>query len=1289
MKTRSRIACISAAVAALVSGGSLQARNLDFNEATLADDGLGAKYSVWDTGSANWLDAGVGTTWVNAPADSAIIGNATNAFVGATKTNNLILTEAIVVQDITLGIAANGATYNVVSFALDFPGSTLTLNGNVTKTAGAGNPQLALENGLILSAGDHTFAANDTGGDAAPELTVNAPISGSGNVVVNNGSGFVTWGTTAFTNFNSYTGATSISKGRLIITKGSGLGGTAAGTTISNLGTLSVGGAGTAVQGGVDIAEPITVTRNTYTGGDFGMYGSAITFANSGGLTHTISGPLVIDSSDARIRVDTSTLVLPGGNITLGANGAAGVLSFTGDFAGFVEMRGSNPALATNGILITGGVEVRPESDAALGGPTAPITMRGGFFRPFAGMTTFGSHPINTTDLGIGISVPAGQSFTFDRAITAGTGGVLGKRGDGTLSIVSSVTGTGQTFWDAGVVNVNSALTIDNLHLRSPVVNIGDGGVVTLRAGFNAFGQDSTGTNGGPDKAVVNLTGNGQLIQTNGSDFNISDNANTEGTVNIYDNAVFTTGGITWLGKNNNTVGRINQYGGTININRTGNFGFVIADGRGAENPTGHYNLNGGTFNSAGEVYVGEGGSNAVGGTRAHGHWTQTGGTANVNQWFVVGRESAVGHVDISGGTLNHNTTGNMALGDSNAGGEVNTIKVHGTAAINNNAGSVFVGNNGGAVTVMDVYETANITSVGNFVVGRDSGTGTMTIKDDATLTVTNGELWVGQNQGKGTLNIEGNAKVTVQNNWLAIGRANANSVGVLNLSGGTLTKAGGGNIAVGSGGTGTFNQTGGTLISSGTRVGEASNGTMNLTGGTAMFTGGFSIGHVNNVVGTLNVGGTANVTVPAVVFGVDGSGTGGGSLNLSGNATLTAASFTAGANSTGAKTFKFDGGTLVASGDATNFMDAKITGVVSAGGARVNTNGRNVTVNSALTHDAGLAGVDGGLVKSGAGTLRLAGANTYTGGTTVSAGTLHADTPGSLPEYATAGRVTLATGTTLAVSAGGAGEWTAGDIATVRSTVAFPAGSALGVDTTNAATPFAYNQVLSGPVGLTKLGGGSLVLGGANTYTGPTVVNGTGSLVLTSAAFEPVLTGAGGAVVNSGRLVFDYAGTTSPLAQVAAALDASYDASTFTDPNQRIRTTNAIEANHGLGYVDDGALLAVAYTWYGDANVDGTVNADDYALVDRGAARGLAHWFNGDFNYDGVVSSADYLRIDTSYGILNPGVLSPSFLAARSAEFGSEYVSQLVAAVPEPTGVGLLVSVGAAGALGRRRNRR
>lgn len=143
------------------------------------------------------------------------------------------------------------------------------------------------------------------------------------------------------------------------------------------------------------------------------------------------------------------------------------------------------------------------------------------------------------------------------------------------------------------------------------------------------------------------------------------------------------------------------------------------------------------------------------------------------------------------------------------------------------------------------------------------------------------------------------------------------------------------------------------------------------------------------------------------------------------------------------------------------------------------------------------------GLTKIGTGTLILSGSNFYSGATKVSEGVLQAKSTSALPGYGTLAKVTANSGGTLAVNAGGTGEWTAPSIQTVLSQAAFNSGSAFGIDTTNTiGGDFAYGNTISGNLGLTKLGTGTLTLTGPLTYTGTTTIDG-GSLRI----FTPVAT--------------------------------------------------------------------------------------------------------------------------------------------------------------------------------------
>ena len=220
-------------------------------------------------------------------------------------------------------------------------------------------------------------------------------------------------------------------------------------------------------------------------------------------------------------------------------------------------------------------------------------------------------------------------------------------------------------------------------------------------------------------------------------------------------------------------------------------------------------------------------------------------------------------------------------------------------------------------------------------------------------------------------------------------GGGRGGGTGVLNLVSGAVTKAGGGNLTVGSGGgsNGTINQTGGTLTSNSTFIAEGGTGLIDVSGGTANL-GALIVGR-NGPAGELRIRNNAAVTAGGVVMGGQNAvtDTTSGLINLNGG-TLTVASITHG-QGVGTATLNLNGGTLLPSADSTNFIGAKITSIVSGGGAKFDSNGFSATINSALAHDGALGGGDGGVTKAGNGVVTLAAANSYAGATTVNAGTL------------------------------------------------------------------------------------------------------------------------------------------------------------------------------------------------------------------------------------------------------------------------------------------------------------
>jgi hypothetical protein len=62
-----------------------------------------------------------------------------------------------------------------------------------------------------------------------------------------------------------------------------------------------------------------------------------------------------------------------------------------------------------------------------------------------------------------------------------------------------------------------------------------------------------------------------------------------------------------------------------------------------------------------------------------------------------------------------------------------------------------------------------------------------------------------------------------------------------------------------------------------------------------------------------------------------------------------------------------------------------------------------------------------------------------------------------------------------------------------------------------------------------------------------------------------------------------------------------------------------------------------VAFTYGGDANLDGKIDIIDYGQIDAGVRIGVSGWVNGDFNYDGNVDISDYGIIDSNVRVQGP----------------------------------------------------
>lgn len=100
---------------------------------------------------------------------------------------------------------------------------------------------------------------------------------------------------------------------------------------------------------------------------------------------------------------------------------------------------------------------------------------------------------------------------------------------------------------------------------------------------------------------------------------------------------------------------------------------------------------------------------------------------------------------------------------------------------------------------------------------------------------------------------------------------------------------------------------------------------------------------------------------------------------------------------------------------------------------------------------------------------------------------------------------------------------------------------------------------------------------------------------------------------------------------------------------------------------------VLVRYTWEGDADLSGLVDATDQFLLDNAVANSLTGWFNADLDYSGAVDATDQFLLDNA--VANGAGSNPPLVGGKDG-----------ALVPEPGSVALL-AVGTLGLLGRRRS--
>lgn len=194
----------------------------------------------------------------------------------------------------------------------------------------------------------------------------------------------------------------------------------------------------------------------------------------------------------------------------------------------------------------------------------------------------------------------------------------------------------------------------------------------------------------------------------------------------------------------------------------------------------------------------------------------------------------------------------------------------------------------------------------------------------------------------------------------------------------------------------------------------------------------------------------------------------------------------------------------------------------------------------------------------------------------------------------------------------------------------------------------------------------GVVVLGGLDAAQGSVLDLNDNDLILSYSGNSPfptvlesILNGLG-AVPNTPQIASTHGRQQVPPGEFPITLHVPFDNAAFG-------------ATEWLGVSLAGANQIIAkYTYFGDLNLDGVVDAQDYLVIDNNFGKTTtAGPFGGDANLDGTVNSQDYLTIDNAFNFGGPGSPHPNPLAAPN-----------VAPVPEPCTLLLgLISLAALGA--------
>ncbi|MGD0655571.1 MAG: autotransporter-associated beta strand repeat-containing protein [Thermoguttaceae bacterium] len=1054
---------------ALISNGTSSGQIYSFLGVNLNDDttfGGTARFDIRGTGA--YL-AGNGKTLYKAGSNAVFLVGLSYTNLGGLTINGgeigiqgtTIIGSSSTLAPITVNLGGTLAAWGVSATI----GNNITLNSGTVGTL-SGDAGAATFSGTITINGLGYLTSSSTAASSSVIFSGPITIPSLGNgALTKNGSSAVILTSTG----NNWNQGTTISLGTLQIGDGGANGSLPdiTGTTISNGGTLIF-----------NSSNPFTIANSTITGSGILTQNGAGTLTLSGSNSYT--GATNVNAGIVKI---TNTY-------SLGSLGASGVVTIAGGTATSILQLDSSGSGGTfteyHSITLTGrSAATTAHIENFSGNNTIADPTYNGNISLIEGGTEY----VIQSDAGTGNLLTISGTIQNNATITTarnlylqggGSGAVSGVIGGGTntvgpINVIKSGTGT----WTLSAANTYTGLTTIN----AGTLKLGSGGSISSSSGITI---NSTAT---LDVSAVSFAlSSGQTLAGGSGTVkgNVADTSS--GNVTIAPGGLGTAGTLTFSTGSPSpyTLGLVNGTGDVLkfDIGQTPSSSkdLIIADRFDAVNAYGKININ---------ISMLQAGINN--GTYPLIQYNSYNGSSTPTDNFTltglpVGRQTFVlqkagSEIDLvvtgsakiltwvgtkNGNAWDYNTTSNWTDGSASQtffDGDSVTFADGGSYSPNINLtaklspGGVFFTNSTQNYTLSGTGYISGSTGL------TINGTGKVTLANSAandftnTITISSGTLQIGD----GTYNsgLASTAAIT-NNSALIVDPGSTLSLGNVISGTGTLTKIGAGNVTL----SGASSYTGVTTISGGT----------------------LSVSSLANGGSNSNIGASTSAAANLVING--------GTLQYIGAAVSTNRLFTLGATGTldgsGASGVQFTNtGSMLFTGSGTH--------ILTLTGSWVGVSGASSTQNILAAAIGDGTGGATSVVKSGAGTWVLSGSNTYTGGTSVSNGSLYVGSTSALG--ALTNTTTIASSTTLGIWISATGYYTIpSNIVSNGGTIFSDNGynTLSGTITMNSSSTITAQNLsatvsgaLSGAGGLTKAGTGWLYLTStSNNWSGGTTIS-------------------------------------------------------------------------------------------------------------------------------------------------------------------------------------------------------